>query len=107
MTRFHGAIGYGESTETSPGVHQDVIVEKSYYGDVLRNTRRLRDGEKVNDDLSVDNSISIVADAYAVEHFYKMRYVEWAGVRWEISNVEVQPPRLILRLDGVYNGITP
>ena len=104
MTRFYGAIGYGEPTEGTNGVWDDVITAKHYYGDVVRNTRRLQDGDKVNDDLTVDNSISIVADAYANEHFFKMRYVEWAGTLWIISSVEVQPPRLLLRLGGVYNG---
>lgn len=83
------------------------MVEVSYFGDVVRNSRKLQAGESVNDDLSVDNSISIVADAYANEHFFAIRYVEWAGIRWKVSNVEVQSPRLLLRLGEVYNGPTP
>ena len=107
MTRFFGRIGYGESIETAPGVFQDHIVEYSYYGDVVRNTRNLRQGENLNPDLSVQNSISVVADAYANEHFFAIRYVEWAGVLWTVDNVEVQSPRLLLRLGEVYNGPTP
>lgn len=83
-----------------------MIVERQYFGDILRNTRKLQSGESVNDDLSVDNSISIVADAYANEHFFAIRYVQWAGALWKVSNVEVQSPRLLLRLGGVYNGPT-
>lgn len=104
MAKFYGEIGYGETVETRPGVWEDVITEYKYYGDVVRNTRQLSSGEKVNDDLSVGNSISIVADAYANEHFFAMRYIRWAGTLWEISNVEVQSPRLVLRLGGVYHG---
>jgi hypothetical protein len=105
MAKFYGVIGYGENVESSPGVWQDVITEKSYFGDVIRNTRTLRDeGEKLNNDLSVGNSISIVADAYANEHFFAIRYIEWAGALWTVSDVEVQSPRLLLRLGGVYNG---
>jgi hypothetical protein len=107
MTRFFGRIGYGESIETAPGVFQDNIVEYSYYGDVVRNTRNLRQGENLNPDLSVQNSISVVADAYANEHFFAIRYVEWAGVLWTVDSVEVQSPRLLLRLGEVYNGPTP
>ena len=107
MARFHGRIGYGETVETAPGVWVDEIVEYSYYGDVIRNARNLREGENLNMDLSVQNSISIVADAYANEHFFAIRYVEWAGVLWTISSVEVQSPRLLLRLGEVYNGPTP
>lgn len=107
MTRFHGEVGYGESVEVSAGVYDDVITERVYSGDVVRNTRRLLEGQKVNDDLSVSNSISIVADAYALQHFYKMRYVKWQGVRWKVTEVEEQRPRMLLRLGGVYNGPQP
>lgn len=104
MAKFYGEIGYGETVETVPGVWEDVITERKYYGDVLRNTRALQEGDKVNNDISVGNSISIVADAYAHEHFFAMKYIKWAGTYWIISDVEVQRPRLLLRLGGVYNG---
>jgi hypothetical protein len=107
MARFFGRVGYGLSAETNPGVWVDQIVEYSYYGDVIRNSRYLREGESVNSDLIVENSISIVADAYANEHFFAIRYVEWAGVLWTVTSVEVQSPRLLLRLGEVYNGPSP
>jgi len=104
VAKFFGKIGYGETVEKAPGVWEDNIVEHSYYGDVVRNIRKLREGETLNMDLTVSNSISIVADAYANEHFFAIRYVEWAGTLWTVSDVEVQSPRLLLRLGGVYNG---
>src|SRR3954452_21577763 len=107
MARFYGRVGYGETAESAPGVWVDVIVERSYYGDVIRNARNLHEGENLNPDLSVQNSISIVADAYAYEHFFAIRYIEWAGTLWTVSSVEVQSPRLLLRLGEVYNGATP
>lgn len=106
MARFYGEIGYGQSVETKPGVWEDVITVRKYYGDVLRNSRQLKNGESVNSDFSVSNSISIMADAYAFEHFFAIRYVRWAGATWAVSTVEVQRPRLILQLGGVYNGQT-
>lgn len=106
MAKFFGKIGYGEAVESAPGVWSDVIVEISYFGDVIRDTRRLESGIGLNSDLSVGNSISIVGDAYANEHFHAMRYVQWAGALWTISTVEVQSPRLLLRLGGLYNGPT-
>jgi hypothetical protein len=104
--KFSGEIGYGNSEETSPGVWEDTITERHYFGDVIRNTRKLQDGSKVNDDISVQNSISIVADAYAGENFFAIRYIRWAGALWKVTDVEVQSPRLILRLGSVYNGPT-
>lgn len=106
MAKFYGIIGYGEPVETAPGVWQDSIVERSYFGDVIRNSRDLQDDENVNSDLTVGNRISIVADAYANDHFFAMRYIQWAGTLWIVSEVEVQSPRLILRLGGVYHGPT-
>lgn len=105
MAKFYGAIGYAEeAVETAPGVWEEQIVELKYYGDILRNTRHLQDGTSVNDDISVSNSISVVADAYANEHFFAIRYIQWAGAYWTVTDVEVQRPRLLLRLGGVYNG---
>lgn len=108
MARFYGVIGYGETVETADlGVWADDIVEYNYYGDVIRTTRQLQDGEYLNQDLSVGHSISIVADAYANENWTSIRYVVWANTRWSVSSVEVQSPRLILKLGGVYNGAVP
>lgn len=103
--KFRGAVGYNEeSVQTKPGVYKPHMVEFIYRGDIIRNARRLDEVDKVNPDISVNNSISIVADAYAREHFFAIRYVEWAGVLWTVSTVDVEYPRLILRLGGVYNG---
>ena len=107
MARYHGRVGFGESTETAPGVWTDVIVEHSFLGDVVQNRRILQQGENLNKDLSVGNSISIVGDAFAREHFFAIKYVEWAGELWTVSNVSVETPRLVLQLGEVYNGPTP
>ena len=106
MAKFFGKVGYVENKITAPGVTSEVPTEYSYYGDVLRNTRRYEAGEHLNDNLNINNMISIVADAYAYDHFFAMRYIQWMGAYWEITNVEVQRPRLILTIGGVYNGLT-
>lgn len=109
MARFYGDVGYANAEETPPdsGVWVDVITEAPYYGDVIRDTRKLQPGDVLHDDIEVVNSISIVADKYAIEHFFKIRYVRWMGVLWTVRNVEVRSPRLILSLGSVYNGPTP
>lgn len=104
MAKFYGKIGYAETVETEPGIYEEQIVERSYYGDLIRNTRKLQNSGGVNDDVNVGNEISIVADPYANEHFYSMRYVEFMGAKFKISNVQVEYPRLILSLGGVYNA---
>lgn len=110
MARFYGLVGYGHAEEKSPGVYEDVITEKAYFGDVLRNARGLGESDAttgVNRDVSLQNTISIVADPYAREHFHAMRYIRWAGALWTVSTVEVQFPRLLLRLGPLYNGPIP
>lgn len=106
--RFYDVVGYADSVETPPdsGVWVDDITEVRYYGDVIRNTRKLDSGEGLNDDINVGNSISIIADDYANEHFFKIKYVGWAGELWTVTSVEVKSPRLILSLGKVYNGPT-
>lgn len=105
MAKFHGEIGFGEQTELAPGVWDDVVTERTYFGDVVRNTRQLQEAQKVNDDISVNNSISIVADEYANEHIFAIRYIKWAGSLWKVADVDAsQRPRLLLRLGGVYDG---
>lgn len=107
MAKFYGPIGFAVSTEIRTGVWEDVITEHYYCGDVNRNTRRLQSTDKVNDDINISNEISILADPFANGNFHAMRYVGFMGTKWKITNVEVQYPRLILTIGGVYNGPEP
>ena len=104
MAKFYGVIGYAVTEETEPGIYEERIVEKEHFGDVVRNTRRLSNAAKVNDDITILNQISIVADPFANNNFHSMRYVSFMGSKWKVTEVEVQYPRLILTLGGVYNG---
>lgn len=104
MAKFYGIIGYVNSVEIRPGAWKEQVTERTYYGDVTRNSRRLQSSDKVNDDVVINNEISIVADPYAINNFHSMRYVEFMGAKWKVSNVEVKYPRLILTLGGLYNG---
>lgn len=104
MAKWCGIIGYAEQVETTPGVWSEQISERKYYGDVIRNNRRLQSAGKLNDDINVGNEISIIADPFANNNFHSMRYVEFMGTKWKVATVDVQYPRLILSLGGVYNG---
>lgn len=104
MAKFYGEIGYIKTVETSPGVREEQVITRKYCGDLNKNTRRLQSTDKLNDDITVANELSIVADPFARDNFYAMRYVEFGGTKWKITNVEVQYPRLILTFGGVYNG---
>lgn len=102
--KFYGPIGYAETVETRPGVWEEQITERMYYGNLTRNTRQLQSSETLNDNINIANEISIVADPFAYENFHAIRYVSFMGAKWKVSKVEVQYPRLILTAGGVYNG---
>ena len=104
MAKFFGKIGYAVTEEKAPSVYEEVIVEREYFGDFIRNVRKLETSGNVNDDLIITNEVSIVADPFAYENFHSMRYLWYMGARWKITSVEVQYPRLILSIGGVYHG---
>lgn len=107
MAKFFGVIGYADLQETAPGVWEEVIVERKHFGDVIKNVKRNENAQTLNDNINISNRISIVADPYALNHVFALRYVEWCGSRWEVSSVEIDRPRLVLTIGGVYNGPTP
>lgn len=105
MAKFYDIVGYAETKETVPGVWEEVVVDKYYYGDVTKNTKRNERGEGLNDNIVASVNVSILADAYAENHFINIKYVRWMGVKWKVRDVDAsQRPRLILTLGEVYNG---
>ena len=104
MAKFFGIIGFEDSRETRPGVFEPTITERNYSGDVLRSSKRNESGEQLNDNISISNRFSIVADKYAYNHIYGMKYIKYMGAKWKISDVEIQHPRLNISIGGLYNG---
>ena len=109
MAKFCGKIGYVETVEVEPGVWvKGQITEREYYGDLIRNFVKHESSGNVNDNINIANEVSIVADPYATEHFFAIRYIKFSmpniGGVWEVTNAEVAYPRIILALGGVYNG---
>lgn len=105
MAKWYGKIGYANHVEVTPGEYVEEITTRNYYGDVIRNTRMLQNSGGVNDNVNINNQISIIADPYASGHIYNMRYAECMGAKWKITNVDVQYPRLILSLGGLYTNV--
>lgn len=103
MAKFYEKVGYATTSIKTPGVWTEDITERSYYGEVIRNSRRWQSGENLNDDLNINNLLSIVADAFAYENFQAIKYIDWMGSSWKVTNIDVQRPRLILTIGGVYN----
>ena len=103
MGKWFGKVGYAVTEETEPGLWEEVITEREYYGDAF-NERWKRQRGDVNDDITVSQTISIVADPFAYQHCSNIIYVEYMGDKWKVSDVEHAYPRLKLIMGGVYNG---
>lgn len=104
MAKFYGKIGYASTGETRPGVWGEIITEREYFGDVNKLSSRSQTTDQVNDNITIQNQISILADPFAYDNFHQMKYVEYMGAKWKVTNVEVRYPRLVLTTGGVYNG---
>ena len=103
MAKFYGNVGFAETVETSTSVWTERIVDRPYFGDVIRRTRRLESSGDVNGNVNITNQISIIADPYANQNLFAIRYVEFMGTKWKVSDVDIQYPRLVLTIGGVYN----
>ena len=105
MAKFVGKIGYAIETEVKPGVWKCKMQTVKYFGDVIRNSvRQSSNSDSINDDIIINNQFSIISDPFANNNFHTMKYIEYMGTKWKITNVEVQYPRLLITVGGVYNG---
>lgn len=106
--KFSGKIGFWEGdVEVKKGVYKPSIVEKSYVGDILNSYRRFEGSEFQNDNFTVSNKISILADMYIQENFMSIKYIVWKGKALKVKTVEMNYPRLLIDIGGVYNGQRP
>lgn len=104
MARFYGNIGFGLTEETEPGVWTPKIISRPYYGDILRKFNKWNQSENPNDDLALNNEISIVADQFAYENASCVKWVEMYGTKWKVTSIEIDHPRMKLTFGGVWNG---
>lgn len=102
MAKFYGTVGFVKTVESAPGVWTEQIVERKYYGNVISRTRSLK-SNGVNDNINISDEISIVADPFANENYFAIRFVEYMGAKWKVQSISVQFPRLNLSLGGLYN----
>ena len=106
MNKWFGKVGYANTSEVRPGVWKDIITEREYFGDVIRNSKQTENSGEVIDNIAVTVSISIVADPFAYENFHTIKYIVYMGSKWKVKTVDPQYPRLVLSLGGLYNGET-
>lgn len=108
MAKMCGLIGYVETVETEPGVWEEQITERKCSGDLVKNYARHDSSGGVNDNINIANQVDIIADPYAIEHFFAIRYIKFhmpkLGGTWKVTSAEVSSPRIKLTIGGVYNA---
>lgn len=104
MAKYYGAVGFATYKETSPGVHEEVIEEHLYSGDLISSRRNLNDAAQINGNITMSTEISILADPFAYSHFESIRYATYMGTKWSVVSIDVRYPRLLLSMGDVYNG---
>ena len=104
MAKCSGVIGYALDVETQPGVWTPGITEKKYYGEIVKDNRRIENNTQINDSINISNNISVVSNSFMLSNLAFMRYITFMGSKWNISSVDIKPPRMIISIGGVYNG---
>lgn len=104
MAKFAGKIGFANTIETSPGIWTSETIEKTYVGDVLKTSLRYQKDSQINDDVTISKRISIIADVFVNNNLHCIKYVTYMGVKWAVTEFDIQYPRVTLTLGGVYNG---
>ena len=109
MAKYYGEVGYLVTLEEfedgrGTGIWKEKIVKRSYYGDQLNTYSRWQATDNLNDNITITAQLSIVADPFAIENFMHIKYATWHNVKWKVEKAEIQYPRIILMLGGIYNG---
>lgn len=103
MNKYSGKVGLVMDVEVRPGIWKQQAVEKFVYGEIIRDNRNSVTSDQVNDNMKINNQISIVASPFLMENFRSIKYLTYAGAKWRITTVEVKYPRLLLSMGEVYN----
>lgn len=104
MAKFSGLVGYITQSEISPGVWSSVENSIMMKGDVIRQSSNTQNDDKVNSDITLSHRVSLIGDAYSFGNYYNIKWVDIRGAKWEVESVEIQRPRLIVTLGGIWNG---
>ena len=106
--KYTGKIGFAVMKNEGEGIYTEEIEEKVYYGDLL--SSRWNNENNQNSPLVVNcffvilnNSISVICDKYLSENISVIRYITYKNSKWCITGIEIQPPRIIINIGGIYN----
>lgn len=108
MAKFRGTIGFViDDVEVSPGIYKTEIIERTYTGDIYRDSKRMTDSSSTtNQSVSLSISFNFLTDNFAIDYLYAMSYLIFRGKKWSISTLELKYPRMEITLGGLYNENT-
>ena len=106
MNKTYSVIGFVKEMEVpeGSGIYRKTTIERSYYMDILRSTRQMQNSSSVNGELTISNQFSVIADSYLLDNTYAMTYLVYRNSKWKITSVELQYPRIILNVGGLFIG---
>lgn len=105
MAKAFIIFGFVKTVETSPGVHKFETSERGYFCDITKNYRRFDSPNQVIDNLVVNNQFSFIADDFATKEHGYLKYLYYAGTKWEIETIDISsPPRIYITTGGIFNG---
>lgn len=110
--RYAAKLGYRyteeqrDSEDRPNGVYKEIYTERPYKADVMSYGYRNQTSESINDDYKLTNKFSVLAcDAFTLSHLNSIIYIEYLGIKWKVTSVDIQRPRLIISIGGEYNGV--
>ena len=60
MAKWFGKVGYAVTEETEPGIWEETITDREYYGDVISNRFKRQNLGDVNDDINISQIITLI-----------------------------------------------
>lgn len=100
--KWFGEIGYFVESNNVDGIVTDSFITQQYYGDIIKDYKTNTSENAVNEDFELSNRISVVADPYLISHFHKIAWISFMETKFKVRSVELQYPRLIVSLGGVF-----
>ena len=107
--KWSGKIGFYVDEEVikdgiGTGIWKPQIVERSYTGNIVRDYRSQENtNDKVNEDVTISNNISVILDRYLDSHICDIKYITFKGVKWKVKGFTPNHPRIDISIGGIYN----
>ena len=105
MNRVIIKLGFSYTRDDGHGVWKQVNTEKVYKAEITSHKWYLnREKDTPNVSYKTGESFSVLMDSFLQENLGYITYVVLNGVKWDISSIDVQRPRVHITPGGMYHG---